>query len=84
MITNIKYTKANGEVSNRVIHPFGVLDAGRDNVKIQAIDLSGYTDSERQEFEIVLDAIRKEYIQKIYALGLGANIRSFFFSGLEY
>jgi hypothetical protein len=80
----IKYTKVDGDTSVRPIYPFGVLDAGADNVKIQAIDFSGMTDTEMLETEILLTAIRKEYLQKIYDLGLKSKIRSFFFKQIEY
>lgn len=80
----IKYTKASGEVSVRPIYPFGVLDAGADNVKVQAIDFSDMSKEEMLEAELLLTAIRKEYLQKIYDLGLKSRIRSFFFNQIEY
>jgi hypothetical protein len=84
MISHIKYTKADGDVSHRVIYPIGVLDTGKDNVKIQAIDLSSLTDKERTEAEIVLNAIRKSAWQAVYDAGFSDKIRSFFFKQIDY
>mgnify|MGYP001818456035 CR=1 FL=1 len=84
MINHIKYTKANGDVSTRVIYPVGVLDAGKDNVKIQAIDLTQMTDEEREGAEVVLNAIRKTAVQAINEAGLSDRWRSFFFKQIDY
>lgn len=84
MTNHIKYTKADGETSTRVIYPINVLDLGKDTVKVQAIDLSSMTDDERAEAEIVLNAIRQAAWNKVYESGLKENIRSFFLNQIEF
>ena len=78
-----KYTKDNGEVSDRVVYPVGVVDFGTDKVKLHALDLSKYTPEEREEKEIILNAIHKQYLQAIYDAGFASDYRYFFLRGIS-
>ena len=74
-----KYTKESGEVSTRVVYPLKIID----NDKLLAIDMSGMTDEERKETEVILDAIHKQYLQSIKDAGFGSYYRSFFLEQME-
>lgn len=78
MLKSFKYTKVNGEVSYRLVYPIGVNDD-----KLMAIDLSDYDPNEQVLAEEKLNALRKEYINKLYEEGFRANFRQFFFEKME-
>ena len=82
-MNRFKYIKGSGEVSERVVFPTGLLDFGTEKVKLQAIDLSDMTAEEREEAEIILTAIRRQYLDSMVAAGFGSRYRSFFLSGIS-
>ena len=83
MLKRFKYTKDSGEVSDRIVYPLTVLDFGTERVKLQALDLSDYTAEEREEAEIILDAIHRQYLNAIKEAGFASNYRSFFLRGID-
>lgn len=79
MLKTFTYTKANGEVSTRTIYPLVLNDD-----KIMGIDVSSMDDKERLETVTVLDDIRREYLNAMYAAGFGDKFRQFFIDKMEY
>lgn len=84
MLKRFKYTKDSGEESDRVVYPIGVVDVGTEKVKLHAIDLSELTAEEREEKEVILNAIHKQYLQAMYDAGFGSNYRYFFLRGISW
>jgi hypothetical protein len=78
-----KYTKDSGEVSERIVVPIGVVDFGTDRVKLHAIDLSDLSAEEREEHELVLKAIHRQYLDAIKNAGLASHYRYFFLRGIS-
>lgn len=68
-----KYTKESGDVSHRVVYPMHLFDD-----KMLSVDLTEFSDEERHEAEIILNAIHKGYINSIKEAGFASNFRSFF------
>lgn len=83
MLKHFTYTKANNEVSERIVYPVSVLDFGSPDVKLQAIDLSGYEPDERSLAAATLDAIHRRYLDELYEAGFGKDFRSFFLRGIS-
>jgi hypothetical protein len=83
MLKHFTYTKDSKEVSSRVAYPLTVLDANTPDAKLQCIDMSDFSDEERAEAERVLSAIRKEFLDAVYAAGFARNFRSFFLRGIS-
>jgi hypothetical protein len=73
MLKQFKYTKANGEESERIVYPLRLVED-----KLLAIDLTPYSPSDRREMEAKLDAIHREYLDNIYSAGFKDDFRSFF------
>ena len=74
MLKVFKYTKAGGDTSIRTVYPLNIV--GDD--KLLCVDLSEYDETEKEEFQSILEAIHNEYIQAIKNVGLGSNFRTFF------
>ena len=73
MLKYFKYTKENGEKSERVVYPLHLVDD-----KMLSIDLTPFSDAERIEKANILDAIYKEYLKMIRDAGFGDRYRMFF------
>lgn len=73
MLKHFKYTKESGEESTRVVYPLRIVED-----KLLSIDLSQYSDEERKDAIVILDAIHKQYIKAIKDAGFGSNFRYFF------
>ena len=73
MLKHFKYTKENGDESNRVVYPLRLVDD-----KLLSIDVSDMTDAERQESIVVLDAIHKQYVKAVADAGFASRYRYFF------
>jgi len=73
MLKHFKYTKENGDVSDRVVYPLRVVDD-----KLLSIDMTKMSDIERAESILVLDAIHKQYVKAVADAGFSQNYRYFF------
>ena len=73
MLKHFKYTKDNGDESNRVVYPLRNIDD-----KLLSIDMSDMNDKERQEAIAVLDVIHKQYVKAVADAGFAARYRYFF------
>ena len=72
------YRKKKDEVSERFVVPIGMVDD-----KLHAVDLTEYSDEEREIFEKELHDLRIDYINGIKDAGLGTNFRYFFLDNIE-
>jgi len=71
--TEFKYTKANGEVSERTVFPLRIIGD-----KMLALDVSQLDEVEREEAFYSLEAIHEQYLEAIRRAGFGSLYRSFF------
>ena len=78
MIKHFYYKKKDNTVSERYVHPMGLVGN-----KLFAVDLTEFDVEERGEYEAVLSQIHSTYIQAIKEAGLGEQFRYFFFEGIE-
>lgn len=78
MIKHFFYRKKDNKVSERFVHPMGLVDD-----KLFAVDLTEFDVDEREEYEYVLNQIHTQYVQAIKEAGLGQQFRYFFFEGIE-
>ena len=78
MVKHFYYTKKDNKVSERYVHPMGVVGD-----KLFAVDLTEFDIDEREDYENILDHIHRQYIQAIKEAGLGEQFRYFFFEGIE-
>ena len=78
MIKTFKYTKENGNVSNRTVYPLGIVED-----KLFCVDLSEFSVEEQQDYEVILDALHKNYIEAVKEVGLGSAFRLFFTEGIS-
>lgn len=68
------YRKRDNTVSERYVHPMGVVDD-----KLFAVDLTEFDPQERVEYEALLNQIHADYIEAVKEAGLGQQFRHFFF-----
>ena len=62
MLKHFTYIKKSGETSERVIYPLRLVDGD----KILAIDLTEFSDAERNTAVDILDRIHRTYLDEIY------------------
>lgn len=72
MIERFKYTKQNGDVSERTVF---VIQQPTDN--LLAIDLSEFEPEEQVAYEEQLQTIHNEFLDRIREVGLNRNWRAF-------
>ena len=80
-MAHFRYTKDSGAVSDREVVPVGFDFGERD--KVLCIDLSDYKGQELEERKRIVEQLRKDYIESIYASDLRGNFRTFFLDGIE-
>ena len=80
-MTHLRYTKDNKSTSNREVVPVGFDFGDRD--KVLCIDLSDYKGQELEQRKRIVEQLRKDYIESIYASDLRGNFRTFFLDGIE-
>lgn len=72
MLKRFKYTKANGDESQRTVFVVSPPSDG-----YLTIDLSEYDKEEQDYYEGQLQAIHNEFLEEIRILGLSTNWRNF-------
>jgi hypothetical protein len=78
MIKHFYYRKKDNKVTERFVHPMGLVGD-----KLFAVDLTEFDTDERTDYEAILNHIHNQYVQAIKEAGLGENFRYFFFEGIE-
>ena len=74
-----KYTKTNGDVSDRV-----VLQLYGANSNLMGLDITEFDDAERDQYEAEITAAHANFMDDIKDIGLSHNWRQFKPAGIDY
>lgn len=76
-MTKLTYTKDDGDKSTRDVEAIG-FNFGERN-KVLCIDYKGLTQADRD----ILEDVRRNYLDDLYHMGFGKNIRAFFLDNIS-
>ena len=72
MQKRFKYTKENGDKSNRLV--FTLMG---DTERVFCVDLSEFSNEEQDDYLNILEQLHKNYMSAIKEVGLGSTFRTF-------